>query len=1022
LIEKEKGRAMRPLLLGLIYLMFFLSGGAALIYQVAWVRSLTLIFGGSHLAVTIALSIFMAGLAIGGYTIGKYVDHIKKPLRLYGLLEIGIAFFALVFIGLMKLYPSIYIPLAQGKDNAHLYLTWVRVLFSVVALIVPTSLMGGTLPVLSRFVSRQPKNLGPHLSFLYGINTLGGVLGALAGGFFFLRFYAVSTTLYFTILLNAFIGLAALFLQEKTVLASETPEREDHEILSAPSSAGLPFLESVKSLFPLKLVLWGIGISGFCALGYEVLWSRTLTIVAGASVYSFTTMLVAFLTGIALGSMAYGILPKIFRMKARGIGGAIAWFGIVQVIIGVSALLVTLYLRDLPMNLMRLHRSFQAFGISLFGLRMWSNFAIAFSYMVIPSFFMGVAFPLAGRVHAEYKRLVGTAVGEVLAYNTIGAILGAAISGFIMIYLFGIERSLQMLTLINIGFGILILFSLSNRRVLNWGIPGLTLTILLFLALNQSAFRIWDMKYFAIFRSNQLEAFDTPEKIRDAVENTDVLYYAEGIESIVSVIKVKGGEQSFLTNGRVEASSHVQGQQVMFALSHLPMLLHRKPQKALVVGLGSGMSLGAISVHPDIEEVTLVEIEPKVIGVARIFGAYNHNVLQNPKLKVIINDGRNFLMTTKSKFDLITADPIHPWFRGASYLYTSEYFKLVSEHLLPGGIACQWLPIYELSPEDVKSVVATFMQHFRHTMLWLTHYDAEIIGSNEPILMDERALDRRIAAPAISSDLKRVMMGSAVDLLSYFVMGTKGMKDFAQGGIINTDDNLYLEFSAPFSIGKSSVMGANVMALTQHREDILPYLIHSRTPRERTQQEKRWAGHRESVGIMGQALALYLEGGIHTPEFKKLMEELDRQYPRFAPLRFLKNETMATLEIEPRLLQKTAFILLNEKGAKIRVEISAVLVPVSKERVSVAFVDNDARVIYGELYFSGPNQVQSIDQFTDDVMTAIRAAYHHDAMNAFQQGGQPPSAAGTLRKVKEVITAKIEGKKSSKNIQDEGTD
>lgn len=1013
-MKKEREKAMQPLLLGLIYLMFFLSGGAALIYQVVWVRSLTLIFGGSHLAVTIVLSIFMAGLAIGGYTIGKQVDRIKKPLRLYGLLEIGIALFALVFIGLMKLYPSIYIPLAQGKDNAHLYLTWVRVLFSVVALIVPTSLMGGTLPVLSKFVSKQPKNLRSHLSFLYGINTLGAVLGALAGGFFFLRFYTVSTTLYFTILLNTLIGLGALFLQGKASWASETDDGEGCEILSSPSSADLPSPENLQSLFPLKLVLWGIGISGFCALGYEVLWSRVLTIVAGASVYSFTTMLMAFLTGIALGSMAYGILPKIFRKKDRGIGAAVAWFGIVQVIIGVSALLVTLYIRDLPMNIMQLHRFFQGLGISLFGLRMWSNFVLAFSYMVIPAFFMGVAFPLAGKIHAEYKRLVGYAVGEVLAYNTIGAILGAAIGGFIMIYLFGIERSLQMLTLINIGFGLLVLFSLRNRKVFNWGISGLTVGALVFLALNQSAFRIWDMKYFAIFRSNQLEAFDTPEKIRDAVENTEVLYYAEGLESIVSAIKVKGGEQSFLTNGRVEASSHLQGQQMMFALSHLPMLLHQKPQKALVIGLGSGMTLGAVSVHPGIEEIKLVEIEPKVLGVARTFGAYNHNVLQNPKVKIIINDGRNFLMTTKDKFDLITADPIHPWFRGASYLYTTEYFKLVSERLLPGGIACQWLPIYELSPEDVKSVVITFMEQFKHTMLWLTHYDAEIIGSNQPILMDEKELDRRIAVPAISNDLKRVIMGSATDLLSYFVMGTKGMKDFSEGGIINTDDNLYLEFSAPFSIGKSSVMGANVMALIQHRENILPYLTPPKTPQERARQEKRWAGHRDAVEMMGRTLALYLDGRVNSPEFKTLMEELDRKYPRFAPIQFLKSETTASLEGEPRLLQKTALILLNEKGTRIQVEISAVLVPVSRERASVVFVDNDAKVIYGELYFSGHNKEQSINQFTDDVMTGIRASYHHDAMSALRQGGQPPPAAGTLRKVQEVITAKIEEKKSSR--------
>ena len=437
---------------------------------------------------------------------------------------------------------------------------------------------------------------------------------------------------------------------------------------------------------------------------------------------------------------------------------------------------------------------------------------------------MGLAFPLAGRVHAEYKKRIGGAVGEVLAYNTVGAILGAALSGFAMIYLFGIERSLQMLIAVNIGFGSFVIFSIRNSKPATIGATVLTAAILLFLAFNHNALRMWDAKYFAIYRNNQPEAFRTREMIREAVENTDVLYYAEGAESIVSSIKMKGGVQTFITNGRVEASSHLQDQQCQFTLGHLPMLLNKDPKRVLVVGTGSGMTLGATSAHPGVEQITLAEIEPKVIGVARTFGAYNHNVLDNPKLRIIINDGRNFLLTTNETFDVITADPIHPWFRGAGYLYATEYFKLASEHLRPGGMVCQWLPLYELTPENVRSVVRTFQEHFPYTMLWLTHNDAELVGSNAPIVIDETDLARRIAEPAIAEDLNRVMMGSATDFLSYFVMGTQGMKKFGQGAVINTDDNLYLEFSAPYSIGKFTVMGENVAAILQYRESILPYL------------------------------------------------------------------------------------------------------------------------------------------------------------------------------------------------------
>jgi spermidine synthase len=998
---------VHPLLLSLIYLMFFLSGAAALMYQVVWVRSLTLIFGGTHLAVTAVLSIFMAGLALGGYTIGKYVDRVKKPLRLYGLLELGIALFAIIFIGLIRLYPLVYIALARGKDNAHVYLAFIRVIFSVIALIVPTSLMGGTLPVLSKFVAGHPKNLRVHLSFLYGINTLGAVLGVLAAGFFLLRFYSLSTTLHLAIIANVCIGLAAVLLQPKatTVLEAVTEYGQGSTETGAPD---LSTAESSNNVFALKLVLWGIGVSGFCALGYEVLWTRILTIVMSASVYSFATMLVAFLTGIALGSGVYGLIPKVFRVSDRGVGRSISWFGIVQVIIGVTALLVTVYIRDLPMNLMRLHGFFQSIGISLFGVRMWSGFALAFSYMVVPTFFMGLAFPLAGKVHAQYRKVVGGAVGEILAYNTVGAILGAALSGFVLIYLFGIERSLQMLIVINIGYGILVFFSVRTSKIVNLLVPSATLAALLFLALNNNALRIWETKYFAIFRSNDLEAFDTPEKIRHALENTDVLYYGEGIEAVVSSVKVKGGEQTFATNGRTEASTDLKDQQVMFALSHLPMLLHKDPKKVLVVGLGSGMSLGAISVHPSVEEITLVELEPKVLGVARTFADYNHHVLDNPKVKIFFNDGRNFLMTTEEKFDVITADPIHPWFRGAGYLYTNEYFTLASEHLRPGGIVCQWLPIYELTPADLKSVVLTFRQQFKHTLLWLTHYDAELIGSNSPIIIDEAELGKRISEPLIASDLKRVMMGSATDLLSYFLMGTEGMKAFSQGGIINTDDNLYLEYSAPFSIGNPSLMGRNVSALSQYREDILPYLLRPTDPEEQARQENRWASFLEASELRGRASSLFLSGLFKTPEFGKLMGELETRYPNFAPARFLEFERDLALAREPRLLQKTALILQNEQGAAVKVEISAVLVPVSSKRASVMFVDNDARVVYGELYFSGLNHEQRMDQFVDDVMRTIRSIYRDEAWNALRKGSKFPAAASTLKEIREIIKVKVQ--------------
>lgn len=988
---------------GVIYLLFFLSGATALVYQVVWVRSLTLVFGGSHLAVTAVLSIFMGGLALGGFLVGRRVDRVARPLRLYGLLEIGIAVSALLVAAVMKSYPSIYITLAQGRDESTVYLTAVRMVFSIVVLIVPTVLMGGTLPVLSRFVARQPEQLRNHLSFLYGFNTLGAVAGALVAGFVFLRAYSVSTTLFIAVATNLLVGLASLALQRRLDLAPAAGPEPD-----APASAGIPDL-TPSELLSVRLVVWGIGISGFCALGYEVLWTRVLTVAVGASVYGFTIILVAFLTGIALGSKAYGALARILGQEVPPTRRIVTAFGLTQLAIGITALLATVFLRDVPANAVRLQAYFSGGAPALFAARAWGNFTLAFLHMLVPALFMGAAFPIAGEAVARYRRATGQAVGETLAANTVGAILGAAVSGLILIRLVGIERSLQMLTVLNIGTGLLVLASLGRRRWVLAATAAATAGVVLFLGVNRDALRIWDRKYFAIFRSNQPEAFRTAEMVREAIENTDVLYYGEGVESIVSVIRVKGGEQAFLTNGRVEASSHLQAQQVQFTLGHLPMLLARNPKDVLVVGMGSGMTAGATAVHPSTERVTLVEIEPQVSGVARAFDQYNHHVLDHPKVKVVFNDGRNFLLTTRQTFDVITADPIHPWFRGAGYLYAEEYFALAAQHLRPGGVIAQWLPIYELTRQDLASVVRTFQQRVPYTLLFLTHYDAVIVGSNAPFVLDEAELQRRISAPEVSADLSRVMMGSSTDLLSYFVMGTEGMRRFAREGTLNTDDRLYLEFSAPFSIAAAGVMADNVAALTAGRENLLGYVVPAEHPIAREEQVERWNRQFAAARIGDAALATFLGGNTGDPAMVGRLRQLAVEYPAYAPGRFLAAEQQSVASLEPRLLDRSSFSLMDERGDITSFELSAVLVPVSRTRASIMFVDNRARVVYGQRYVDDSDAGSLARRLAGEVMAEVQAVYEKQSAAARARKRALPASGETLEQIRAVIAAKVQG-------------
>ena len=1008
--------------------MFLLSGAAALIYEVLWVRHLSLIFGGSHLAVTTVLSVFMAGLALGSYLIGKRVTKFTKLLRLYGTLELGVAFSALVFVLLLKLYPPVYIALAGAAPMSPLYLSFIRVTFAVIALIVPTTLMGGTLPVLSGFISRRAKGLGSHLSFLYGVNTLGAVVGTMAAGFFLLRFFGTRTTMVIAVAINVTVGLLAVLLQNRAEAVLEDGSAESEPGRNARSEAATPSA-NVQYLFSLKLVLWGIGVSGFCALGYEVLWTRILSIVVGASVYGFTTMLVAFLLGIALGSAAYGLFLKLSALVRRDGSRSplisVVGFGIVQVIIGVAALLVSLYIRDLPANSVFLQNYFSGLGMGLFGARQWASFTLAFSYMVVPAFFMGLAFPLAGKVHAEYRNVVGRAVGEVLAFNTVGAILGAAITGFAFVYLLGIQTSLQILTIINIGFGLLVIASVKNKKALNLGTAAAVAAVLLFVTIHPGIWRMWDTNYFAVYRTNDPGAFRTPEMIREAIEQTDVLYYAEGIQAIVSSIRVKGGYQAFLTNGRVEASTHNEGLQCQYTLGHLPMLLNKDPRKVFVLGTGSGMTLGATSVHPSVEEITLAEIEPKVIGVARTFSEYNHNAVDNPKVKIVFNDGRNFLMTTKEKFDVITADPIHPWFSGAGYLYTTEYFRLAAEHLNPGGVACQWLPVYELTTDDLRSILSTFSENFRYVMVWLTHDDAELVGSNAPILIDEEELQGRISStPEVLSDLQRVKMGSAEDLLSYFVMGTEGAKAFSRGGTVNTDENLYLEFSAPLSVGKASLMEQNVRHIARYREGILPYLQKPPDETRRAEQKRRWQENGEAARMANQAQGLFLSVKYFGPEFQSLMAELDRKYPGFAPWRFLKNEYEEVLEQQPRLLLRKTFPFLNAAGVRTVAEVSAVRVRISNVRAVVMFVDNRRKAMFGQLYISGQGRDEIdnyLSSFTKDVLGGVEAVYYEEAKAALIKGSSLPPEESALARMKDIISRKVAKKEVVLNRPEAGS-
>lgn len=944
--QQIPAESTRRAYVALVHLIFLFSGAAALVYQVVWTRSLSLVFGGSHLAVTTVLAVFMGGLALGGITLGRLAVRTPRLLALYGWLELGIAAAAVLFAFLVDVYPSIYVPVARLGEDSPAYLSAVRVVFAVVVLLLPTTLMGGTLPILAAFVGTRTRELGRRISYLYGINTLGAVVGAGVAGFVLLPQWGLTASLMVAIAINVVLGVTCIMGNDRVQAALAAREREDTDA-AAPSAARVSMPTAVRATPPddlrQRLILWGIGISGFCALGYEVLWTRVLSIVIGASVYGFTVMLMAFLTGIALGSAAFGTWSRA-RTGDRSASidpttRSMLLFGLVQLVIGATALVVTVLQRDLPIHALRLQGLFLDGGTATFGTRQWVDFLLAFSIMCVPAFFMGVAFPLAGRIRAEFTGVTARAVGEVLAYNTVGAILGSAISGFVLIHAFGVERSLQLLALANVGLGVVVLVSTRRRAALTWSAVATVGVALVLLASAGERARLWDTRFFAVFETNRPDKFSSRAKIEATLRSTEVLYVAEGVSAIVSAVRVLGGTQTFVTNGRVEASDNPPDLACQYTLGHLPMLLHPQPRTVFVLGTGSGMTLGATSIHPSVERIVLAEIEPKVLGVARAFARYNHDVLDDEKLEIVFNDGRNFLLTTRERFDVITADPIHPWFSGAAYLYTKEYFDLAASRLTEGGVMCQWLPIYELDQNNLRSIVRTFAASFAHVMVWITHYDAHLVGSNAPFVLDVDELERRIAQPRVQDSLASVYMGTARDFLSFFLMGNAGAASYSAGATINTDDNLYLEFSAPLSIENRGLVPENYAGLVQHRENLRAYLLPAAEEPERQQQSEWTENLLRTAAIVDPLRVQELDGQIGIGEAPGVIARFDPAVGEYAPWRFLRRELEAELAQAPRLAWRTALPVRAADGSIVEIQLGAVVREITPQITSLDFVD-----------------------------------------------------------------------------------
>jgi spermidine synthase len=790
----------------IIAFLFFASGATALVYEVAWLRSLILVFGSTAFAVSTILTSFMAGLAAGSYAVGRWVDRRANPLAIYGALEVGIGLYALAVPQLFDALQPFYRWLWIWLHPSSYVFTIFRFVLCFAVLFLPTAMMGGTLPALARFASGVPRKLAASVGGLYGVNTLGAFLGTLIAGFWLLPGYGLAATVRVAAAANLIIGATAL------VLAWQRRRTAVAEGVAAQAPAGPVVKEShggggiETAIGPLAVTV-AFALTGFAALALEVAWTRVLVLVIGPSVYAFSLMLAAFLAGLGLGSLIFSWAIGRFRWTG------VAPFASLAAAAGYLAFITLLAFHRLPLLYWRLFRSWGGtegapgavftIGLLLSGL-----------VMLLPTLAMGGLFPAALKGFGLSRGRAGRGVGRLYAANSGGAIAGAFAAGFILIPLVGLQTTVLVAAWLYLAVAAG-LWWLAGRppRTARLG-PALAvgLAVAMYLAAPSWNRLLMSSGVYHYGRETR-ESPSGAESDGEASPAYEEVFYREGMVSTVLVAREQGvygrpGGDSvrpmiLVSNGKVDASSTFD-MPTQILSAHIPLLLHSQPRRVLVIGLASGTTAGSALRH-DIESLDVVEIEPAVVEASHAFDLVNGRPLDDPRTHLSVADGRTFLLLGAERYDVIISEPSNPWITGVSNLFTLEFFRLARARLAEGGIFTQWIQMYGLSPENLEVVLRTFRTVFPEAYVFNTipYADLLLVGTTGPLQIDPLQIERRAGAE-VRADLRRVEVESTAQLLARGRLGPEELAELVEsaGGpeVLNTDDNAWIEFRAPLDL------------------------------------------------------------------------------------------------------------------------------------------------------------------------------------------------------------------------------
>jgi len=735
-------------------LLFFFSGACALVYQVLWLRTLGWVFGVTVYAASAVWATFMAGLAVGSGVAGLVADRVRNPLRWFGATELLIGGTALVTPTVLSRLQQAYVAAYPSLAHSPAGLLGAHLAMAFVVLIVPTSLMGATLPLVIKASTFRTSTLGNQLGLLYASNAAGAIIGTVAAGLYLIPQRGIHGTFLTAAALNLFVGLSAIAMSLRPGgQAAVTPEAVR---LKPDATEPADHLTAGR----LKVVLAVFAISGAVSLALEVVWFRVLTLFLRPTVYGFAVMLAMILVGISTGSFL--VTP----LLNRGLRSMAVLAGL-ELAIGIGIVLSLRPLVYLPTLSDRLTPLVASFMPEYLGYPIAGALLAIFPVALL----MGLAFPIGLHAWASARRQDEHTAGRVglfYSLNVAGAIVGSIVAGFVMLPKHGSGTSLVMLGCLSFASGLALLTASALSRQAR--ISSALVASALF-----AAAVWWSPDPFVQF-------------VAQRYPGQSIIWQEEGVEATVVVHKNHRDELTMTINGNHQASTDESTAYVHRRIGHLPMAIHPGPRTALVIGLGGGATAGAVSINDGVE-VDVVELAGSVVRGARFLESINYGVLSRPNVHLRVDDGRNFLMLTPRRYDVVTADVIHPIFAGSGNLYSVEYFRLMRRVLNPGGIVLQWVAGTEA---EYKTIARTFLSVFPGTTAWVG--GGLLVGSVEPLRLRRSDFEWKLKMPGSRQGLHDLNVESFDALLAAFTAGPEELAAFVGPGDLLTDDRPQVEY------------------------------------------------------------------------------------------------------------------------------------------------------------------------------------------------------------------------------------